>query len=157
MRPSPLGQFASYGRLRHVSISGCSGSLWADPTTDPLQHPTQMTHWSTQNQAAPCIGEEEDSNGFASYLRVQCGKCNNTQDRSPTWRAPVDQLSRPVIFHDGCLVRLPMPLAALLSWFSGSSSALRWPASASPPAYAARVLRVLGRSGCCSRAHTACC
>jgi hypothetical protein len=56
------------------------GLLWTNPTTDPsnparkfwvlgwlepLQHPTQMTHWSTQNQAAPCIGEEEDTRAGA--------------------------------------------------------------------------------------------
>jgi hypothetical protein len=115
---------------------------------------------------------EQNSNGFASYLWVQCGKCNNTQESyivswAPVELVPMDQLPQPVIFHDGYLVRLPMPLTVLLIvlWFliSFALAYLRIAADvllSTLLVYYASWSTVCHRwasRGCCSRACTACC
>jgi hypothetical protein len=79
----------------------------------------------------------------------------------------MDQLLRPVIFHDGCLVRLPSPLAVLLVvlWFlvSFALACLRITADVLLSmllVYYASWSTVRCRWagwGCCSRACTACC
>jgi hypothetical protein len=116
--------------------------------------------------------QEQNSNGFASYLWVQCGKCNNTQEsyivsRAPVELVPTDQLPRSIIFHNGFLVRLPMSLIMMLVvlWFLVSFTlaclriAVGVPLSMLLMYYASwsTVRRRRAGRGCCSRACTACC